>query len=163
MPLRNGKSYLKNYMCQKCNSFYSHKDYNYKCSACFLGKKSSYYAKIQFGKNCDQWVKENTVNKNKTILMLKKVAKKPRLLMKVLSQLKSRSQLITAELGLELWNSNPVKENEMICLFIADWWNIRSDFRSSWPNYLTCYYGNFNEPLSDLWSLKATVPPKKIH
>ena len=35
MPLRNGKQYLQDYLCQKCNRFYGVKQYNYNCSYCF--------------------------------------------------------------------------------------------------------------------------------
>ena len=62
MPLRNGKPYLQDYLCQKCNRFYGVKQYNYNCSYCFKGKKGL-PTQQAFMEKCDKWAEEHSLKK----------------------------------------------------------------------------------------------------
>ena len=63
MPTRSGKRYLISHKCHACDmDYYSHKNFNYKCSGCWeYCEKNGIMTSTEFGNKCRQWAKDNTV------------------------------------------------------------------------------------------------------
>ena len=150
MPLRNGKSYLKSHLCNRCNNFYSSNQFDYKCSACFnrvSGQLSTYEVYI---KNCNNWATENClVSTDSSFQPLKRISKLKNdiLLYNWLRMVKhADNKFLFAEDALQLFKDNPtLKRGHILGHIIGDWWNIISG-ENKWPGYVACYYGNYNEP-----------------
>ena len=163
MPLRNGKQYLQDYLCQKCQRFYGVKQYNYNCSYCFIGKKGLPTQKT-FMEKCDTWATEHSLkNTDLWFRHLQKASKlkKDEILYGFIQAMQehqgnSHKKYILADDALVLYNDNPTLiRAHILAHIVSDWWNIVSS-DNKWPSHAACYYGNFNE----LPEVSITVPPR---
>ena len=170
MPTRSGKRYLIPHKCQRCPAelqYYSHKNYNYKCSDCWeYCVKNGIMTSKEFGEKCREWAKNNTVDEDIRGLILKNKNITDLHLYNLLTGiLINTRKFITAEIGLKLYKANPSpNRGHIVGSFIADWWEIKSKNISDnkkWPPYMECYYGFWSEPI-EKWSgiNTATIPPK---
>ena len=166
MSLRNGKQYLKPYMCQKCKRFYGSTEYNYNCSYCFIGKKGLPTQKT-FVEKCDTWAAEHSLKKTDLWYRhLQKASKlkKDEILYGFIRSMKEHQQdshkkYILADDALVLYNDNPTLiRAHILAHIVSDWWNIVST-DNKWPSHAACYYGNFNE----LPEVSNHVPPRLPH
>ena len=162
MPLRSGKEYLVSHKCV-CGKFYSNRQFEYKCSECFgLLVKDNYLGPEEFTAKCDEWAKNNVILDQVVRNMVTKCAmlRRDELLLDMLSMVKlSCSKLISSEFGVALYRCYPsLRRGHIVASFVADWWNINSN-TTDWPAHLSCYYGNFNEPLR-MWNGKTKIPPR---
>jgi hypothetical protein len=169
MPLRSGKGYLIPHKCNACPctpKYYSHKNFDYKCSDCWeYCKKNSIITNKEFGKKCKEWAKDNIVKESLETFIIKNKHISDQHLFNFLTQiLESTGKYISAETGLELFNANPTtNRGHIVGSFIADWWEISSKTpNKKWPSYMDCYYGNYSEDITK-WSCvnHASIPPKK--
>jgi len=168
MPLRNGKQYLKFHLCN-CGKFYSNKEFDYKCSECFnYLSKNGIMTGQEFSDKCDEWVKNNTVDKIGSDFLVKNKNITDQHLLNLLTLIfNTQGKYITTETGLELFKAQRTnRRGHIVCSFVADWWNIKSlgvDTVHKWPSYLDCYYGNYSECMTK-WGghrNEATIPPRK--
>lgn len=169
MPLRSGKGYLilhKCYACKGTPKYYSHKNFDYKCSDCWeYCKKNGIMTNKEFGKKCKEWAKDNIVQESLETFIIKNKHISDQHLFNFLTQiLENTGKYISAETGLELFNANPTtNRGHIVGSFIADWWEISSKTpNKKWPSYMDCYYGNYSEDITK-WSgvNHASIPPKK--
>jgi len=163
MSLRNGKTYLQDYLCRKCTRFYGAKEYNYNCSYCFTGKQNLSTHKI-FMEKCDKWAIEHSLkNTDEWFRHLRKASKlkKDELLYGFIQSMKecqqdSQKKYILADDALLLYEDNPTLiRSHIVGHIVSDWWNIVSS-NNKWPSPVACYYGNFNEPPE----VGKNVPPR---
>ena len=161
MPLRNGKQYLKHYLCQKCHRFYGVKMYKYNCSYCFKGKKGL-PTQEAFMEKCNKWAKEHSLKKTDSWFRHLRQAsslKKDEILYGFIEAMKSvdsTKKYLLADDALILYRDNPtLTRAHLLCHIISDWWNIISR-DGKWPSHSACYYGNFNE----LPEVGTNVPPR---
>ncbi len=166
MPLRNGKQYIKDYLCRKCTKFYGAELYNYKCSYCFKGNKGFPTQKI-FMEACDKWATEHSLEKTDLWFRhLRKASrlKKDEILYGFIQSMKEHQQdshikYILANDALVLYRDNPTPiRAHLLAHIVSDWWNISST-DNKWPAHASCYYGNFNE----LPTVGNIVPPRLPH
>ena len=163
MPLRNGKQYLDSYLCRRCKEFYGSDDYDFKCSACFnrvSGQLSTYEAYIE---SCNNWATENClVSTDSSFQPLKRISKLKNdlLLYNCLRMIKhADNKFLLAKDALKLFKDNPtLKRGHILGHMIGDWWRIISG-ENKWPAYVSCYYGNYNEP----HTFSTIVPPRMPH
>ena len=156
MPLRNGKEYLIAHRCQKCNKFYSHKLYDYKCSACAGAAPPP--PSTEQSPELLEWVNKNTVDRrlpgcNAFLTQLKRMdTTRLFALLRLLRQ--RRGLLLKAEDALTLLEyNNSVERGHAVAASVADWWNIKTrDVGGNWSPYLVCYYGKFDDKF----------PPRKL-
>ena len=161
MPLRNGKQYLLDYLCQKCQEFYGVKQYNYNCSYCFIGKKGLPTQKT-FMEKCDTWATEHSLkNTDLWFRHLQKASKlkKDEILygfIQALQRVDPPKKYLLADDALILYRDNPnLIRAHILAHIVSDWWNIVST-DNKWPSHSACYYGNFNE----LPEVSMNVPPR---
>ena len=156
MPLRNGKEYLIPHRCQKCNKFYSHELFSYKCSAC--AGVAPPLPSTEQSPELLEWVKKNTLDSSKPygrrfLTQLKRMDTQR--LFVILYQLRRCGrQLLKAEDALTLLeDQNNITRGHVVASAVADWWNIKTSHAGgNWFGYLVCYYGNFD----------AKFPPRKL-
>ena len=169
MPLRSGKEYLISHKCCACNNdYYSHKNFDYKCSGCWeYCEKNGIMTGTEFGDKCRQWAKDNIVGEEGRKFILKNKHISDQHLFNFLTCIfENTEKYISAEIGLELFNENPSNNRgHILGSFIADWWEIKSlrvSEDKKWPGYMDCYYGFFSNPIES-WSgiNSASIPPKK--
>lgn len=168
MPLKNGKQYLIPHLC-KCGNFYSNKEFDYKCSDCFnyLSKNGIMTSK-EFSDKCNEWVKNNIIDKFGSDFLLKNKNITDQHLLNLLSNIFTETgKYITAKTGLELFKAGRTnRRGHIVGSFVADWWNIKSRGvtpENKWPSYLDCYYGNYSEDMI-VWpgyKNENTIPPHK--
>jgi len=171
MPTRSGKYYLIWHKCHSCPGnprYYSHKNFDYKCSSCWeYCVKNGIMTSKEFGDKCRQWAKDNTVDEDSRKFILKNKNITDQHLYNLLTGiLQNTGKYISAETGLELFKANPSNDRgHILGSFIADWWEIKSSKVSEdkrWPGYMDCYYGFWSNPIED-WSgiNTASIPPRK--
>ena len=171
MPTRSGKRYLIWHKCHSCpgsSRYYSHENFNYKCSSCWeYCEKNGIMTSKEFGGKCRQWAKENTVDEDLKKFILKNKNFTDQHLFNLLTNIFiSTKKYISADIGLKLFNANPSENRgHIVGSFIADWWEIKSyntPQDKKWPGYMDCYYGFWSNPIED-WSgiNTASIPPKK--
>ena len=171
MPTRSGKRYLIGHKCHACPGetiYYSHKNFNYKCSGCWeYCEKNGIMTSKEFGNKCKQWAKDNTVDKDLQKFILKNKNISDQHLFNFLTGIFiNTKKYISADIGLELFKVNPsCYRGHIVGSFIADWWEIKSYNtlpEKKWPGYMDCYYGFWSNPIED-WSgiNTASIPPKK--
>lgn len=170
MPTRSGKKYIISHKCQACDvGYYSHKNFNYKCSDCWdYCAKNGIMNGVEFGKKCEEWAKDNILDEYGCKFILKNRFISDLHLFNFLTGiLENTGKYITAEMGLKLFKANPSNNRgHIVGSFIADWWNIKSrnvTEDKKWPPYMDCYYGNYSD-LIDKWpgyKNENTIPPKK--
>lgn len=160
MPLRNGKQYLPDYLCQKCQRFYGVKKYNFNCSYCFKGKKGL-PTQQAFMEKCDKWAEEHSLKKTDTWFRHLRQAsklKKDEILYGFIQAMKKTDspKYLLADDALILYRDNPnLIRAHILAHIVSDWWNIVST-DNKWPSHSACYYGNFNE----LPEVGTNVPPR---
>jgi hypothetical protein len=166
MPLRNGKSYLKNHLCQKCQVFYSHKQFGYQCSGC--SEIEGITPSTEPLPELLEWVEKNTLNtslpryKSLFQTIQKKLEDHPGcqwndiVLFGFLNTLEKKGLWLKAEDAIKLLSSSDSSVREhIVASKVADWWNIKSTPTGKWKSYLACYYGQFNSPFPP-----RTIPPR---
>jgi len=156
MPLRSGRYYLKAHKCQVCLKFYSHTEFNYKCSYCFNGGgPEPYCPSPEELAATEEWVNKNTINPtdplhSKYVSLIKHGAMMGNMvLLAVLRNLRDEEgKLLRASHALELFRlSESTQRGHVVGSYVADWWNIRTQSAGGeWPPYVVCYYGNFDSP-----------------
>jgi hypothetical protein len=150
MSTRSGANYLTPYKCTSCNEFYGSEMFGYKCSACSGFSKSQ----EDYIKECDEWASSRVVDHD-TITFLRSFRYKDDILLLNAFSTMEEPCWILAEDALKLFLYNPTHVRGLIVASkVLDWWNINSK-TTQWPAYLSCYYGNFNEPISG-----KSIPPR---
>lgn len=166
MPLRNGKSYLKPHLCQKCQVFYSHQQFKHQCSGCSDIKGVT--PSTEPLPELLEWVKKNTLNtsapryKSLFQALQRKLENHPGcqwndiVLFGFLNTIEKGGLLLKAEDAIKLLSSSSSSAREhIVASKVADWWNIKSTPAGKWKSYLACYYGQFNSPFPP-----RTIPPR---
>ena len=157
MPLRSGKEYLAPHMCLKCNEFYSHEIFNNFCSGC---SETEPNGPSNIGTpGLDEWVKQQTVNESNphmVALVNAAVRFSDDKLCMVLCLLKKKGYLLHSKDAIKILGSSGGNlRGHIVAAHVADWWNIKCGSKGEWPDYLACYYGDFNSS-----SLPRKLPPR---
>jgi hypothetical protein len=168
MPLRSGKQYLILHQCQ-CNAgYYSHQNFDYKCSDCWdYCTKNGIMTGKEFKKRCEEWVSNNMVDEyGRNFILKNKHIADLHLFNFLVGIYENTGKYITAETGLKLYKANPTtNRGHIIGSFVADWWNIKSlkvSEENRWPSYMDCYYGNYSDQIESWSGVNHTsIPPKK--
>ena len=169
MPLRSGKKYLIPHICHSCNGgYYSNPNFDYKCSDCWdYCQKNGIMNGVEFGKKCEEWAKDNILDKDGCKFILKNRFISDLHLFNFLTGiLENTGKYITAEMGLKLFKANPSNNRgHIVGSFIADWWNIKScnvTEDKKWPPYMDCYYGFYGDNINTWPDVnRSSIPPKK--
>ena len=153
MYTRSGLAYLEPYKCVKCGIYYGSDIYRKQCSACFGITKSN----DELVKECDTWASSQVMSYGYLSALRGIVrTRNEQLIYNTVKEFKKAGERwILSKDALTFFLMNPT--NTMGHLFASitiDWWNINSK-TTLWPSYLSCYYGNFNEPISG-----SNVPPR---
>ena len=156
MPTRSGNSYLKSNLC-KCGEFYAYNKFNYKCSQCYkctiIDPTHTRHIHTLKGyiQKCNNWANETCFAKDhSTLKHLQKISKmKNDIIFYKVSRiiLQMSHKFLFAEDALKMYHDNPtVFRAHIVGSMVGDWWNINSK-KTTWPPFISCYYGNYDEPL----------------
>jgi hypothetical protein len=164
MPTRSGQKYLKTKLC-KCGNFYTHPKFKYKCSSCYKsvidGKDYTIDGYIQ---KCNEWANKNCLKEDHGFLKhLKQISKmkNDNILYKISRIiLKKAKKFLFAEDALKMYHDNPTNlRAHIVGSIVGDWWNINSK-KTTWPSFVSCYYGNYNELPSPCSRIPSRLPNK---